>query len=74
MMRVVVAPPYGKTKRFAKAQTKPGGRSEYFAHLLEADDGMSGRVLDVGCGADYPEPQPMRDVLARCAQLEKAEF
>ncbi|MCH7847974.1 MAG: methyltransferase domain-containing protein [Planctomycetes bacterium] len=70
MMRVVVAPPYGKTKRFAKARTKPGGPIEYFARLLEADDRMRGRVLDVGCGPDYPEPQPMRDVLARCAQLD----
>ena len=70
MMRVVVAPPYGKTKRFAKARTKPGGPIEYFARLLEADDRMRGRVLDVGCGPDYPEPQPMRAVLARCAQLD----
>lgn len=70
MMRVVIAPPYGKTKRFARARTKPGGPIEYFGQLLEADDRMRGRVLDVGCGPDYPEPQPMRDVLARCAQLD----
>ena len=69
-MRIVIAPTYGKTKRFAKAQIKPGGRSAYFAHLLEADDRMRGRVLDIGCGGDYPEPQPLRAVLARCTQLD----
>ncbi len=69
-MRVVIAPPYGKTKRFAKAQIKPGRRSEYSAHLLEADERMRGRVLDVGCGPNYPAPSPMGDVLAKCGQLD----
>ncbi|MHC4080319.1 MAG: class I SAM-dependent methyltransferase [Planctomycetota bacterium] len=69
-MRVVIAPPYPKARRFAELESDHGGPHDYFARLLDADPRMRQCVLDIGCGADLPRVDRMREVLSGCTRLD----
>ena len=42
----------------------------FFSQLLEGDERVVRRVLDVGCGSDLPPERRLRRILAHCAQLD----
>ena len=72
-IRIVIAPPHPLTGRFRELDRNRQGPHAEFAEMLRRDDRMRGRVLDVGCGCDWPESEPIRRVLQECGRLDGVE-
>jgi SAM-dependent methyltransferase len=72
-IEVRIAPAHPHTGCFRELDGARSGPHEYFAELLRADPRLRGRVLDIGCGADFPRSRPVREVLAACARLDGVE-
>jgi len=72
-IRIIIAPPHPLTGRFDDLDRDRRGPHLDFAELLRRDDRMRGRVFHVGCGSDWPESEPIREVLRQCGQLDGVE-
>jgi SAM-dependent methyltransferase len=69
-LEVRIAPPHPLTGRFAELDRRRSDFIEEYASLLEADPRMRCRVLDVGCGCDFPTLEPIARLLRACRRLD----